>query len=79
MSDPTTIEIGIWNNLEWGPQLDGTGLIPNNLLPDHFDGLGVSTYRYEIRLIAVEVFTEYNEADGGGPGHVETLEWRSIK
>ncbi len=75
MSKPTTIEIGIWTDPVWGPGHSGD--ILDELVPDSFDGLGVSTYRYEIRLIAVEVFTEYDEADGGGPGDVETLEWRS--
>ena len=75
MRDPVTIEIDVWDDPVWGSD---EGWLPDELVPTEVDGLHVTAFRYEIRLIAVEVFTEYDEADGGGPGHVETLEWRSV-
>ena len=75
-----TIEIPIWDDPVWGPNghLSDWEPLAGMDLPGEVDGLGVSTYRFEIRLVAVEVYTELNEGDGGPPGGVETLEWRKV-
>lgn len=68
------IEINIWSDPVW-PTDHALAALD---LPETVDGMEVATYRIDMRLVAVEVFTKLDEADGGDPGDVETLTWHPI-